>query len=137
MKVLIFYTSNFAYTPAAKNLDEAPNPGLPQSFNNCLLACIQVEAQDEEKGLRSREKKLANHLKWAARKNNTEKIVLHSFAHLSDSKATAQFTKEVFDAAQARLENADYEIAQTPFGYFLDLKIDAPGFSLARIWGDL
>ncbi|MCT4590890.1 MAG: threonyl-tRNA synthetase editing domain-containing protein [Carboxylicivirga sp.] len=137
MKVLIFYTNNFAYTPAEKNLPEAPDPGPGQSYSNCLLACIQVETSDEEKDLKSREKKLANHLKWAARKNKTNNIVLHSFAHLSESKASVDFTKQLFDEAQKRLENAKYEVAQTPFGYFLDLKIDAPGFSLARIWAEL
>ncbi|MBR8536366.1 hypothetical protein KDU71_12410 [Carboxylicivirga sediminis] len=137
MKVLIFYTKEFAYTPSEKNLENAPEPGAPKAFADCLLACIQVEQNDEAKGVRSREKKLANHLKWAARKNNTNNIVLHSFAHLSDSKASVDFTKQLFDDAQMRLENADYKVAQTPFGYFLDLKIDAPGFSLARIWADL
>ncbi|WP_439184968.1 threonyl-tRNA synthetase editing domain-containing protein [Carboxylicivirga taeanensis] len=137
MKVLIFYTKEFGYHPAEKNLEDAPDPGGPKSFSNCLLACIQIEQDDEEKGLRSREKKLVNHLKWAARKNNTNKVVLHSFAHLSDSKASVDFTKQLFDEAQTRLENADYDVAQTPFGYFLDLKIDAPGFSLARIWAEL
>ncbi len=137
MKVLIFYTKEFAYTPAQQNLNNAPDPGGAQSFNNCLLACIQIEESDESKGIRSREKKLVNHLKWAARKNNTNSIILHSFAHLSDSKASVEFTKQLFDDALVRLENADYQVAQTPFGYFLDLKIDAPGFSLARIWADL
>ncbi|WP_289055609.1 threonyl-tRNA synthetase editing domain-containing protein [Carboxylicivirga marina] len=137
MKVLIFYTRQFSYSPSEKNIDNAPDPGCAKSYNKCLLAFIQIEEADEEKGLRSREKKLANHLKWAARKNNTKKIVLHSFAHLSDSKASIDFTKQLFDDAQTRLENVDYEVAQTPFGYFLDLKIDAPGFSLARIWAEL
>ncbi|MBI9061514.1 MAG: hypothetical protein JEZ14_05965 [Marinilabiliaceae bacterium] len=63
--------------------------------------------------------------------------MLHSFAHLSNSKASSQFTHHVFNDAQIRLENAGYQVAQTPFGYFLDLKIDAPGFSLARIWAEL
>ncbi len=137
MRVLIFYTKSFSYTPQIKNLENAPAPGESKSFEDCLLACIQIEAADEEKDVKSREKKLVNHLKWAARKNNTKRIVLHSFAHLGESKADVGFTKEVFDAAQKRLENADHEVAQTPFGYFLDLKIDAPGFSLARIWAEL
>lgn len=137
MKILIFYTKEFAYIPSQKNLDDAPEPGEAKTFNDCLLAFIQVEMTDEEKDIRSREKKLANHLKWAARKNKTNNIVLHSFAHLSGSKASIEFTKELFDEAQNRLENANYKVAQTPFGYFLDLKIDAPGFSLARIWAEL
>jgi len=137
MKILIFYTKEFSYTPAEKNLENAPDPGEPATYSDCLLALIQVEALDEEKDLLSREKKLVNHLKWAARKNNTKKVVLHSFAHLSESKATVEFTHQLFNAAQTRLRNVDFEVAQTPFGYFLDLKIDAPGFSLARIWAEL
>ncbi|NEW83156.1 MAG: hypothetical protein GZ094_12420 [Mariniphaga sp.] len=36
------------------------------------------------------------------------------------------------------LEDAkDITTEQTPFGYFLDLNINAPGFSLARIWASL
>ena len=32
------------------------------------------------------------------------------------------------------MKNADYEIYQTAFGYFMDLKIDASGYSVARIF---
>jgi hypothetical protein len=35
------------------------------------------------------------------------------------------------------LTNGGYSTEQTPFGYFLDLNINAPGFSLARIWATL
>lgn len=137
MKVLVFYTNQFSYSPAQKNLDHAPEPGPPQTFEKCILAFIQVESSDEDKDVKSREKKLVNHLKWTARKNNTNHIILHSFAHISTSKASIDFTKAIFDAAQARLENSGHKVAQTPFGYFLDLKIDAPGYSLARIWAEL
>ncbi|WP_068473424.1 threonyl-tRNA synthetase editing domain-containing protein [Saccharicrinis aurantiacus] len=137
MKVLVLYVNSFSYQPKEKNLEDAPEPNPGESFEDSILAFIQVEESDEEKDLKSREKKLVNHIKWTSRKNNTKNIVLHSFAHLSESKASASFTKELFDAAQTRLENADYSVAQTPFGYFLDLKIDAPGSSLARIWASL
>jgi hypothetical protein len=51
--------------------------------------------------------------------------------------ASVEFTKELFDLAEKRLQNAGFTTAQTPFGYFLDLNIKAPGFSLARIWATL
>ncbi len=35
---------------------------------------------------------------------------------------------------EERLRNADYEVWQTPFGYFLDLDLQAPGRSTARIF---
>ncbi len=137
MKVLVFYTNSFSYKPADKNLDHAPDPGAGATYSNCILALIQIEAADEEKDILSREKKLVNHLKWTARKNNTKNIVLHPFAHLSSSKAASDFTHQIFNHAQIRLEHAGFQVNQTPFGYFLDLMMDAPGFSLARIWAEL
>lgn len=137
MKVLVIYTSHFAYIPRIKNIDGIEDITESASFDECLVAFIQVEEEDEEKDVSSREKKLVNHLKWTLRKNNCNKIVLHSFAHLSESKASVAYTKSLFDQAEIRLQNAGIEVAQTPFGYFLDLDIQAPGYSLARIWATL
>jgi len=137
MKVLVMYVDEFRYNPAQKNLDAAEEITEGASFKNSILAFIQVEESDEEYDLKSREKKLVNHLKWTARKNNCSSVILHSFAHLSDSKASVEFTKELFDLAEKRLQNAEFETAQTPFCYFLDLEIKAPGYSLARIWATL
>ena len=136
MKLLMIYTNKFGYKPAIKNLDFVKNISEEKSFENCLVAFIQAEEHDEE-NINSIEKKLVKNLKWAAKKNETNIVVLHSFAHLSESKASPEFTKELFDKAEARLKNANYQTAQTPFGYFLDLKVDAPGYSLARIFKSL
>ena len=137
MKVLVMYVDEFSYTPAQKNLDTAEEINEGANFKDSIVAFIQVEESDEEKDVKSREKKLVNHLKWTARKNECKSVVLHSFAHLSESKASVEFTKELFDLAEKRLLNAGFKTAQTPFGYFLDLIIKAPGFSLARIWASL
>ncbi|TLX75596.1 hypothetical protein E9993_08530 [Labilibacter sediminis] len=137
MKVLVFYVNSFSYKPKVKNLESAPDPGEGKTINSAILAFIQIEEDDEEKDILSREKKLVNHLKWTARKNNTTNMILHSFAHLAESKASADYTKDIFDACEKRLANGGFKVDQTPFGYFLDLKIDAPGSSLARIWASL
>ena len=137
MKVLVIYSSEFSYYPAEKNLESAADITEGAIFNDSVVAFIHVEESDEVHDVKSREKKLVNHLKWTARKNNCNNIVLHSFAHLSESKASVEFTKEIFDQAEIRLKNGGYKTAQTPFGYFLDLNIKAPGFSLARIWATL
>ncbi len=137
MKVLVMYVDEFSYQPARKNLEEVEDISEGAQFSDSILAFIQVEESDEEKDVKSREKKLVNHLKWTARKNDCKSVILHSFAHLSESKASVDFTKELFDLAEKRLQNADFTTAQTPFGYFLDLNIKAPGFSLARIWAAL
>ncbi len=137
MKVLVMFMEEFAYQPAEKNLEHVGDVSEGRVFNDCIVAFVQVEESDEEYDVKSREKKLVNHLKWTARKNNCKNVILHSFAHLSESKASVEFTKELFDLAEKRLQNAEFTTAQTPFGYFLDLNIKAPGFSLARIWASL
>ena len=129
----MIYCDKFSYQPQVKTLEEVEERTEGQEFENCLLAMIQAEAIDEEDLART-EKKLVKNLKWAAKKNNTNKVILHSFAHLSESKAEASFTIELFNKAEARLENADYEAFQTAFGYFMDLDIKAPGVSQARIF---
>jgi predicted deacetylase len=137
VKVLCMFVDEFSYFPQQKNLENAEEITEGKLFSKSILAFIQVEQTDEENDLKSREKKLVNHLKWVARKNETNSIILHSFAHLSESKASPEFTKDLFDEAEKRLLNARYIVVQTPFGYFLDLNIKAPGFSQARIWASL
>lgn len=133
MKLLLIYCSKFAYTPTVKVLEDAADAVDAASYENILTAFIQAEVEDEE-DLKGVEKKLVKNLKWAAGKNNTRRVMLHSFAHLSNSKASPEFTAELFQKAKERMENAEYETFTTPFGYFLDLDIKAPGYSLARIF---
>lgn len=137
MKVLCLFVDEFSYFPQQKNLENTEDIFEGKQFSKAILSFIQVEQTDEENDIKSREKKLVNHLKWVARKNETNSIILHSFAHLSESKASPEFTKELFNEAEKRLLDAGYSVEQTPFGYFLELNIKAPGFSQARIWASL
>ncbi len=130
----MIYVKEFSYTPTIKTLENFEKHTESKTFKNTLVGFIQVEEHDTEKAILKVEKNLVKNLKWGARKNETNFIVLHSFAHLSESKASPEFTKEIFDLAEKRLKNANYETAQTPFGYFLDLNINAPGFSQARMF---
>ena len=129
----MIYCARFSYTPQVKTLDEFPDVNDSAVFENSLVAFIHAEEHDQQNA-KSVETKLIKNLKWAAKKNNTTKVVLHSFAHLAETKAGPQFTKEIFDLAEARMKNANYECSQTPFGYFLDIDVQAPGVSQARIF---
>ena len=135
MKLLMIYAEKFGYAPTEKTLDENfKNNDQGNTYEKCLVGFIQVEKEDEEKKTLKVEKSLTKNLKWGARKNDTNKIILHSFAHLSDSKASPEYSNEILNLSEERLKNAEYETAQTPFGYFLDLDIQAPGFSQARMF---
>jgi len=136
MKCLLIYCRKFSYAPAIKTLDQAEDKVEPREFDNIQTAFIQVESEDMENP-RAVEKKLIKNLKWICGKNNSREVVLHSFAHLSASKAAANDTRTFLDKTAERMTNAGYIVHQTPFGYFLDLRIDAPGFSLARVFKDI
>lgn len=129
----MIYCTKFGYNPTIHTLEEFPEVIQGEEFNDVLVAFIHAEAQDEEntKGV---ETKLLKNIKWAAKKNDTKRVILHSFAHLAETKADPHITKGIFDKAETRLKNADYECWQTPFGYFLDLDVQAPGVSQARIF---
>ena len=129
----MIYCSKFSYSPTIHTLDEFPEVKKGEEFNDTLVAFIHAEEHDE-KNAKGAETKLLKNLKWAAKKNNTRKVVLHSFAHLAETKADPHFTKDIFEKVEVRMANADYECWQTPFGYFLDLDVMAPGVSQARIF---
>ncbi len=133
MRLLMIYATLFSYEPEVRSLEIGDKKAEPASYENAIIGFIHVEGQDEENAA-SVETKLVKNLKWAARKNNTRAIVLHSFAHLSESKADPQFTKQLFDQVEERLRKSGYETYQTPFGYFLNLNVRAPGHSFARLF---
>lgn len=132
----MIYVNKFAYKTNLKSLDSVSEITEQNRIENAVVGFIHVEEKDEV-NLSNVETKLIKNLKWAARKNNTEKIVLHSFTHLSESKAAPEITKKLLDNSEQRLKKADYEVYQTPFGYFLDLDVDAPGTPLARLFKDI
>ncbi len=133
MKLLLTYANRVAYQPKVKNLPEAPDVNEGAEYTDLIVAFIHIEEKDTE-DFKSSENKLVKNLKWIARKNETKRVLLHSFAHLSESKAPADFTKRLLDRTEERLKNAGFEVYQSPFGYFLDFQIDWPGRSLARVF---
>lgn len=133
MKLLMIYSDHFAYSPGDKSLAEEPDSVGTNVYASTLVGLIHAEAEDEKDPVRC-EKYLIKNLKWGARKNDTQNIILHSFSHLSASKAGVDFTRELLGRACQRLLAAGYVAHQTPFGYFLNLDLRAPGRSTARIF---
>ena len=132
----MIYTDKFGYKTSVKNLESASDIDEEKVVEDVLVGFIHIEPKDEE-NLPSIETKLIKNLKWAARKNETDKVVLHSFAHLAESKADPEVTKRLLDNAESRLRNAGYVTYQTPFGYFLDLDVKAPGHSFTRLFKEI
>jgi len=132
MRILMWYCEKFCWTPAIKTLESAPD-SEPGSYQKVIVAFVHVEAKDVQEGSSS-EKKLVKNLKWLANKWNNKTIILHSFNHLGEDKADADQARELLNRVQQRLQKSAYQINQTPYGYFLDLDMQAKGHPLARIY---
>ena len=133
MKLLLFYAHSFSYETAAKSLSTVPDVKKKESVTDAAVVFFHVEEEDREKRSKVVQKFVKN-VKWLCGKFSTRDVVLHSFNHLSGSKAEPDFSKEVLDEVVERLERRDFKIMVTPFGYFNEFKIHVAGDSLAKVF---
>ena len=132
MRVLFWYCTAFRWRPNRKSLDDAP-AAHADGCEHAVVAFVHVEPGDVEAGS-SAPTRLVKNAKWLARKWDTRTIVLHSFTHLGEDKADAEPAQALLTQAAARLNGSDYRAVQTPYGYFSDIAMEAPGQPLARIY---
>jgi hypothetical protein len=133
MKLLLFYAHSFSYETAAKSLSTVPDVKKKESVNAAAVIFFHVEAEDVEKRNKVVQKFVKN-VKWLCGKFATKNIVLHSFNHLSASKADPDFSRELLDEVAERLERTDFQVMVTPFGYFNEFRIHVAGDSLAKVF---
>ena len=133
MKLLMFYTHDWWYRTASKSLPDAPDLEKEEDFQGAAVIFFHVEAEDggRHDGVL---KKFVKNTKWIAGKFDTKRVVLHSFNHLSDSKAPADFARRLLGEAVERLERTGYSVMVTPFGYFNEFRMHVAGDSLAKVY---
>lgn len=129
----MIYGTKFSYTTSKKGLEHVEDIEQTKNFENALIAFIHVEPEDEQM-LSNVQTKLVKNLKWVAHKNETNLIVLHSFAHLAEKKGDPDLTKAIFDNTEELLKNAGFDAEQKSFGYFWDMYVQAPGHPFARLF---
>lgn len=133
MKLLLFYSHTFSYKTASKGLPDLPDFDQAESLADAVVVFFHVEAEDMEKRSKVIQKFVKN-TKWLCGKFATKNVVLHSFNHLSASKAPPGFSKEVLGEVMLRLKRTDYHVINTPFGYFNEFTIHVAGDSLAKVY---
>ena len=136
MKLLMFHVNEFWFKTFSKTLDNVEKVEKEQKIGKSLVVFIQVEKEDEGRGDKVKKKALEN-IKWLAKKVNGQEIVLHSFAHLSDSKSSPEFAQEMIERIRKYLEEIGFKTETTPYGYFLEFKIHVLGESLAKVFKSL
>ena len=129
----MFYAGEWWYKTARRSLESVPEVEREESVRDAAVIFFHVEAEDAEHRDKVLKKWLKN-TKWIAGKFGTRNVVLHSFNHLSESKADAGFAEELLLDAKRRLEGAGYSVMHTPFGYFNEFSIHVAGDSLAKVF---
>ena len=126
MKILSFNAASFSTDPVTRQRDDADEEYPDTSWQDVLVVFIQVETVDED-----RQQKIAGRaaklIKWICSKVERKHVVLHSFAHLSESKADPAIAQSVLTVIQERLQRAGYLAEQTPWGWMNRLHLDALG----------
>lgn len=136
MKILLFYAPSFWFRTFQKVLDDVPDQNIERSSDKAVVVFYHAEAGDENRA-GSVETKFVKNVKWLAGKFRTKHVVLHSFNHLSVSKAPPEFTRSFIEGVRGRLERAAYHVVETPFGYLNEWKIHVAGDSLAKVFKEL
>ncbi len=137
MRILMLYLDRLWYRVGAMSYAKDESIiGEEHSFGECLLILIHVEEGDVERRNKLI-KKLLNNIRWYSRKTGVNRIVLHSFAHLSESKSDPEYAREIIATVEERLREKDLEVYTTPFGYFLELEIRIRAEPIARVFKEL
>ncbi|WP_445476083.1 threonyl-tRNA synthetase editing domain-containing protein [Methanococcoides methylutens] len=136
MKMLMFDTEYFWFETFSKTLDHVDDNEREEKIEDTAVVFIHVEAEDELRKNKVVKSAVAN-LKWYLNKVNKERIVLHSFAHLSSSKSSPEFAVEVILAIKEKLENKGFDVHTTAFGYFSEFSIHVRGESLAKVFKEI
>jgi len=133
MKALLFLARSFRFEPFAAIIPAAESPPPTQQVEEAVVAFIHCEEEDAEKRASVFSRTLKQ-IKWLAGKMGIRRVVLHSFTHLSTSKATPGFAEIFLEELAGRLRGTGYEVTLTPFGYSCSWDLSVYGETLAKVF---
>jgi hypothetical protein len=132
----MFQAKRFWWKSFSKTLNDVPDVEVEETVTEAVVVFVHAEEEDETKGNHLLTKVLKN-IKWLANKRGLKNIVLHSFTHLSDSTASADYAQAFLGSAAERLRETGYAVWMTPFGYFCEWELSVYGESLAKVFKTL
>ena len=102
------------------------------SFAESILVWIQSEAKDEDDRTAVLRKMIKN-IRWLSQKVNCTTIILHSFAHLGESKSDSDFADSIIEETATRLRDRDFTVHIIPLG-LNEFKMHVRGPSLSKVF---
>ena len=136
MKLLLLYAPSFWFKTYQKVLEHVDDQDIEANCEHAVVVFYHVEAEDLERRKKVITKFIKN-IKWLAGKFDSKNVVLHSFNHLSNSKAPADFAEGLLQETRDRLERTGYSVTVTPFGYLNEWKLHVAGESLAKVFKEI
>jgi len=136
LKLLMFYAPEFWFKTYQKVLQEVDDVEVEKKVINTVVIFFHAEPSDMERMSKVITKFVKN-AKWLAGKFKTKSVVLHSFNHLSPSKAPPEIAIKIVEEVRKRLERTNYEVIITPFGYLNEWRIHVAGESLAKVFKEI
>ena len=122
----MFHVESFWYRP---NESEDEKTSLGES----LVVWIHSEESDEI-NRSSVLRKMVKNIRWLSKKVGCETVVLHSFAHLDNSKASPDFANLLIEEVATKLRDREYDVHIVPFGHFYEFNLHVKGPSLAKVF---
>lgn len=129
----MFHVHEFWYKTYSKTLGNVDTQEKEEQINEAIVIFTHIEQEDEERENKLREKAIDN-IRWLLNKMNANTVVLHSFAHLSESKSSPEFAQKFIEDLKSSLEKRGVLTHVTPYGYFLEFKLHVLGESLAKVF---
>jgi hypothetical protein len=125
----MFHVDEFWFRP---HLEDTNAESEEVAFDESILVWIQSEEKDESDRTAVLRKMVKN-IRWLSQKADCNTIILHSFAHLGESKADSDFADSLIEETAMRLRNRDYEVHIVPLG-LNEFKMHVRGPSLAKVF---
>ncbi len=122
----MFHVESFWYRPNESNENKT-------EIGESVLVWIHSEALDEN-NKSSVIRKMVKNIRWLSNKAGCETVILHSFAHLDDSKANPDFADSLIEEVALKLRDRDYDVHIVPFGHFYEFNVHVKGSSLAKVF---
>ena len=138
MKLLVFLAESFEYRACEAGsplAEETPEP-VEDHFENAIVAFIQCEPRDEERG-EAVLKQAVKYFRWFSRKRSVTRLVLHSFAHLAEERSSPEFARDLLAALGDQLEGHGFAVHHTPFGWSLKWTMSVEGHGYAKTFKSL
>jgi len=133
VRVLQFHCSSFSYevkrdTPVA----EEPEP-RSEDLKDVLVCFTCFEKKDED---RSNEliEKFVESIKVDISRIKFKRVLIHPYAHLSNSLGSPRLAKGFFNKLRDRLAKEKIDVHKSPFGWYKAFRLECIGHPLAEAY---